>query len=131
MGMYFVLKPGWPAIVGACLFIGMAAGWAVKIFSPIAAIEVLVCAAILTGLVKILADKGVFRSETKEDEALLLAALKPGDTGSAITTLNPNGNIRINGHRFKARCTSTSVPANYPVEVAGIEQDTVIVEPRR
>ena len=50
-------------------------------------------------------------------------------TGLTLTSLNPDGMVRINGQRYKAISTSVNIPPNYPIKVVGIDKKTISVRP--
>ena len=49
--------------------------------------------------------------------------------GLTLTSLNPDGTVRINGKRYKATSMKGNIPPNYPIKVVGVDKKTLSVVP--
>lgn len=49
------------------------------------------------------------------------------ETGVTRSTLNPQGVVRVNGRRFRARAESGSIPAGRPIVVVSSDRDVLLV----
>lgn len=55
-------------------------------------------------------------------------SVKIGDTGIALSRLNPMGRVMINGHEIEARAREAFLDENTHVEVESIDNSVVIVK---
>mgnify|MGYP001127042089 CR=1 FL=1 len=56
--------------------------------------------------------------------------VKPGDTGKAITRLNPAGNVRVNGLIIEGRSNGDFINEGTEVVVTKINHSRIIVKPK-
>lgn len=109
-------------LISGIVFLLISLLWTWQIFGVVQAVILGVTCTII-----ILIAGNILKGRSAEEQTTV--NVQAGDKGSAVTSLRPQGTIRLKGINYRATATGQNIPPNYPVEVVSVNSDGIIVRP--
>jgi membrane-bound ClpP family serine protease len=119
-----------PAIrLGGIVFLSVGVLWVSQSMETDKAIIYGLTALVLLVFVRIWAQKNTSKIEKLMNGVQSTENIHVEQKGLTLTSLNPDGTVRINGQRYKATSVKGNIPPNYPIKVVGVDKKTLSVVP--
>ena len=115
--------------LGGIVFMAVGVLWISQSMEHNKAIIYGIVAVVFLVIIRIWAQKNAAKIEKVMNGIQTTENVTIDQKGLTLTSLNPEGTVRIDGQRYKAICHSTNIPPNYPITVIGINNMTLSVSP--
>jgi membrane-bound ClpP family serine protease len=115
--------------LGGIVFLSVGVMWVSQSMETDKAIIYGIVAIVLLVIIRLWAQKNAATIEKLMNGVQSNENIQIDQTGLTLTSLNPEGTIRINGQRYKASSMKGNIPPNYPIKVVGVDKKTLSVVP--
>ncbi len=115
--------------LGGIVFLSVGVLWVSQSMESEKAIIYGIVAIVLLVIIRLWAQKNASTIEKLMNGVQSNENVQIDQTGLTLTSLNPEGTVRINGQRYKASSIKGNIPPNYPIKVVGVDKKTLSVVP--